>query len=56
MLGVPVYDVANNVRTSVQMIETHYARHLSILSSSTINKRLVQPEGVDDVGVAEDDR
>jgi len=36
--GVPVYDVANNCRTSVAMIEKHYARYLSILSSKSINQ------------------
>jgi integrase len=52
MNGAPVYDVANNVRTSVQMVETHYAKHLSVLSSSTINRRL-QPAGTDE-GIADD--
>ena len=36
--GVPVWDVANNCRTSVQMIENHYAKHLSVLQSRSINK------------------
>lgn len=34
--GVPIYDVANNCRTSVQMIEQHYARWLP--ASSNINR------------------
>jgi integrase len=36
--GRPVFDIANNCRTSVQMITDHYARHLSVLSSTSINK------------------
>jgi hypothetical protein len=35
--GAPVYDIAANCRTSVQMIQNHYARHLSVLKSKTIN-------------------
>jgi integrase len=33
----PIYDIAANCRTSVQMIQNHYARHLSVLQSTTIN-------------------
>jgi hypothetical protein len=38
MNGVPVYDIANNCRTSVTMIEKHYAKYLDTLDSKTINK------------------
>jgi integrase len=37
--GVPIYDIAANCRTSAQTIQRHYAKHLSILGSETINKR-----------------
>lgn len=40
MNGVPVYDVAKNCRTSVQMIELAYTKHLSGLALSGINRTL----------------
>jgi hypothetical protein len=36
--GVPVYDIAANCRTSVEMIQNHYARWLSPAQSKTINR------------------
>jgi integrase len=36
--GVPVWDVARNTRTSVAMIQDHYAKHLENLRSTSINK------------------
>jgi hypothetical protein len=36
--GVPVYDVALNCRTSVAMIENHYARYLSPRYLSRLNQ------------------
>jgi integrase len=38
LAGVPVYEIAINCRTSVVMVENHYARHLSTLNSTNINK------------------
>ena len=35
--GAPIYDVANNCRTSVEVIEDHYARWLKPSMSKNIN-------------------
>jgi integrase len=45
--GVPVYDIANNCRTSVEMIQNHYARWLSPSLSKSIN--MTAPKAVFDV-------
>lgn len=36
--GVPVFEIARNCRTSVQMIEKHYGKYLSIVGSTSINR------------------
>lgn len=36
----PIYDIAANCRTSVQMIMDHYARYLSVFQSASINTTL----------------
>lgn len=44
MNGADVYQVANNCRTSVQMIEEHYASHIkNRLDASAINSPRVTP-------------
>jgi len=37
LMNAPIYDIAANCRTSVQMIQQHYARHLSVFQSKAIN-------------------
>ena len=39
--GAPIYDIANNCRTSVEVIEQHYARWLKPSMSKNINVRKV---------------
>ena len=47
MHGVPVYEIANNCRTSVSMIEKHYARYLNTLDSKNINRNDYKLEETD---------
>jgi hypothetical protein len=42
--GVGVYEIANNCRTSVSMIENHYARWLSNVQSD-VNKTKLKKFG-----------
>jgi integrase len=45
MEGADIYQVAKNCRTSVEMIEKHYAIHLkNILDASAINVRKAKPK------------
>jgi len=45
--GVPIYEVANNCRTSVQMIEQSYAKHLGGRLMPNINRTSAAQEGWD---------
>ena len=43
MEGADIYQIAKNCRTSVQMIEKHYAAHIkNTLDASSINRRRVK--------------
>jgi hypothetical protein len=45
MEGADIYQVAKNCRTSVEMIEKHYAAHIkTTLDASAINVRKPRPE------------
>jgi len=44
MEGADIYQIAKNCRTSVEMIEKHYAAHIkTTLDASAINVRRVRP-------------
>jgi len=45
--GVPIYEIANNCRTSVQMIEQSYAKHLGGRLMPNINRTTKEQEGWD---------
>jgi hypothetical protein len=40
--GAPIYEVANNCRTSVAMIQEHYAKHLGGQLLRNINKTNIE--------------
>jgi hypothetical protein len=44
---VPIYEIANNCRTSVQMIEDHYAKRLGGQLMPNINRVATAREGWD---------
>ena len=45
MEGADIYQIAKNCRTSVEMIEKHYAVHLKhTLDASAINRRRSRPQ------------
>lgn len=45
MQGADIYQIAKNCRTSVEMIEKHYAAHLkNTLDASAINVRKAKPK------------
>ena len=44
MEGADIYQIAKNCRTSVEMIEKHYAAHIkTTLDAAAINVRKVRP-------------
>jgi len=48
MEGADIYQIAKNCRTSVEMIEKHYAAHIkTTLDASAINVRKARPEKTD---------
>ena len=49
--GADIYQVAKNCRTSVEMIEKHYAAHLKdMIDTSLVNKRKAKAKSTDDSG------
>ena len=45
--GADIYQVAKNCRTSVEMIEKHYARHLTnTIDASAVNVRKARPKSL----------
>lgn len=57
MEGADIYQVAKNCRTSVEMIEKHYASHIkNVIDAAAVNVRKVRPKKksttiVDDTGI-----
>ena len=46
--GADIYQIAKNCRTSVEMIEKHYAAHLKdMIDTSLVNVRKQRPKGKD---------
>lgn len=55
MEGADIYQIAKNCRTSVEMIEKHYAAHIkTTLDASAINVRRVRPARVAEEAAAAD--
>ena len=55
MEGADIYQIAKNCRTSVEMIEKHYAAHIkTTLDASAINVRRVRPAKVAEEAAAAD--
>ena len=53
--GADIYQVAKNCRTSVEMIEKHYAAHLKdMIDTSLVNVRRERPKRKDQSGKADD--
>jgi hypothetical protein len=47
MEGADIYQIAKNCRTSVEMIEKHYAAHIkTTLDASAINVKRVKPKKI----------
>jgi len=45
MEGADVYAIARNCRTSVEMIQKHYAAHIkNMISAASVNVRKVKPK------------
>ena len=47
MEGADIYQVAKNCRTSVEMIEKHYAAHIkNVIDAAAVNVRRVKPNKI----------
>lgn len=56
MEGADIYQIAKNCRTSVEMIEKHYAAHIkTTLDAAAINVRRTKPTGQSSRSLDEDD-